>query len=63
MLDIEAIQDQDCFIPHMTMTTFAQTAAKLSGEEHFGVSRPIQRTGSMRSHSVLGGLHHHYVRI
>ena len=25
------------------------------------VSRPVQRTGSIRSHSVLGGLHHHYV--
>jgi len=27
------------------------------------VSRPIQRTGSIRSHAVLGGLHHHYVRV
>ena len=27
------------------------------------VSRPVQRTGSIRSHSVLGGLHHHYVRV
>ncbi len=27
------------------------------------VSRPIQRTGSIRLHSVLGGLHHHYVRV
>ncbi|MGB8893085.1 MAG: integrase core domain-containing protein [Pseudolabrys sp.] len=27
------------------------------------VSRPIQRTGSIRSHSVLGGLHHCYVRV
>ncbi len=37
MLDIEAIEDQDCFIPHVTMTTFIETAAKLSGEEHFGL--------------------------
>lgn len=37
MLDIEAIEDQDCFIPHMTMTTFVETVAKLSGEEHFGL--------------------------
>jgi transposase InsO family protein len=26
------------------------------------VSRPIQRTGSIQSHPILGGLHHHYVR-
>ena len=27
------------------------------------VSRPIQRTGSIRSHPILGRLHHHYVRV
>jgi transposase InsO family protein len=27
------------------------------------VSRPVQRTGSIRSQAVLGGLHHHYVRV
>jgi transposase InsO family protein len=27
------------------------------------VSRPVQRTGSIYSHSILGGLHHKYVRI
>ena len=27
------------------------------------VSRPVQRTGSINSHSILGGLHHHYVRV
>jgi AraC-like DNA-binding protein len=37
MLDIEAIDDQNCFIPHITMTTFANTVAKLSGEENFGL--------------------------
>jgi transposase InsO family protein len=26
------------------------------------VSRPVQRTGIMSSHAILGGLHHHYVR-
>jgi len=25
--------------------------------------RPIQRTGAINSHAILGGLHHHYVRI
>jgi transposase InsO family protein len=27
------------------------------------VSRPVQRSGFIKSHAVLGGLHHHYVRI
>ena len=26
-------------------------------------SRPVQRTGSISSHAILGGLHHHYVRV
>ena len=27
------------------------------------VSRPVQRTGTIGSHTILGGLHHHYVRV
>jgi Integrase core domain len=27
------------------------------------VSRPVQRIGLVKSHPILGGLHHHYVRI
>jgi len=27
------------------------------------VSRPIQRTGTIGSYALLGGLHHHYVRV
>jgi len=27
------------------------------------VSRPVQRTGIISSRPILGGLHHHYVRI
>src|SRR6476620_5090823 len=26
------------------------------------ISRPIQRFGALKSHPILGGLHHHYVR-
>jgi AraC-like DNA-binding protein len=37
MIDIEAIEDQDCFVPHMTMTTFADAVARHAGEEHFGL--------------------------
>ena len=25
--------------------------------------RPVQRIGSIESHTILGGLHHHYVRV
>ena len=27
------------------------------------VSRPVQRTGNIKSYPILGGLHHHYVRV
>ena len=27
------------------------------------VSRPVQRTGIISSYAILGGLHHHYVRV
>ena len=27
------------------------------------VSRPVQRSGAIISHAILGGLHHQYVRI
>jgi transposase InsO family protein len=27
------------------------------------VSRPVQPTGSIKSYPILGGLHHHYVRV
>jgi hypothetical protein len=27
------------------------------------VSRPVQRTGSVKSFPILGGLHHHYARV
>ena len=26
-------------------------------------SRPVQRTGVIRSSAILGGLHHHYARV
>lgn len=37
MLDIEAIENEDCFIPHATMTTFGGALARLTGEEYFGL--------------------------
>lgn len=37
MLDIEAIEDADSFVPHVTMAKFVQTVAALAGEESFGL--------------------------
>ena len=34
-----------------------------SSEKDAPVSRPVQRTGIISSHAILGGLHHHYVRV
>ena len=28
-----------------------------------GANRPVQRTGNINSRGILGGLHHHYVRV
>lgn len=38
MLDIEAIEDQDCFIPHLTVTSFADAVARLAGEPYFSLA-------------------------
>ncbi|MGD0420484.1 MAG: integrase core domain-containing protein [Xanthobacteraceae bacterium] len=32
-------------------------------DEDAPVSRPVQWVGSINSHAILGGLHHHYVRV
>ena len=32
-------------------------------EKDAPVSRPVHRTGAISSHAILGGLHHHYVRV
>jgi len=37
MLDIELIEDQDCFIPHTTMTRFLAEVERRSGEPHLGL--------------------------
>jgi hypothetical protein len=29
-------------------------------EKDAPLSRPVQRNGSIKSHTILGGLHHHY---
>jgi len=37
MLDIEAIEDRDCFIPHATMTRFLAELERRTGEPHLGL--------------------------
>lgn len=37
MLDIELIQDKDCFIPQATMATFAESIARQAGDEDLGL--------------------------
>lgn len=37
MLDIELIEDRDCFIPHATMTAFLAEVARRSGEAELGL--------------------------
>jgi hypothetical protein len=37
MLDIETIEDQDCFIPHVTLSAFVDAVARFSGEENLGL--------------------------
>jgi transposase InsO family protein len=42
---------------------YNRTRTHLALEKDAPVSRPVQRTGVVRSLAVLGGLHHQYVRI
>lgn len=37
LLDIEVIEDSDCFVPQLTMTTFVDAVARMVGEEHLGL--------------------------
>jgi hypothetical protein len=41
---------------------YNETRTHLALENDAPVSRPVQRTGVVRSLAILGGLHHHYAR-
>ena len=41
---------------------YNETRTHRSLDKDAPLSRPVQRTGSIMSHALLGGLHHHYVR-
>src|SRR5205809_7289806 len=42
---------------------YNETRTHRSLDKDAPISRPVQRAGSITSHALLGGLHHHYVRV
>jgi len=42
---------------------YNETRTHLALEKDAPVSRPVQRSGGISSHAILGGLHHHYARV
>jgi hypothetical protein len=42
---------------------YNETRTHLALDKGAPVSRPVQRTGVVRSLAILGGLHHHYARV
>jgi transposase InsO family protein len=42
---------------------YNETRTHLALEKDAPASRPVQRTGGISSHAILGGLHHHYARV
>src|SRR4030088_348512 len=41
---------------------YNETRTHRSLDKDAPISRPVQRAGSIMSHALLGGLHHHYIR-
>jgi transposase InsO family protein len=42
---------------------YNETRTHLALDKDAPISRPVQRTGVVRSLAILGGLHHHYLRV
>ena len=42
---------------------YSETRTHFALDKDAPVSRPVQRTGVVRSRAILGGLHHHYLRV
>src|SRR5712691_1646818 len=42
---------------------YNKTRTHRSLDKDAPISRPVQRDGSIMSHALLGGLHHHYIRV
>jgi transposase InsO family protein len=41
---------------------YNETRTHMALDKDAPVSRPVERTGVVRSRAILGGLHHHYAR-
>lgn len=58
MLDIEAIEDQNCYIPHATMTGFLAEIERQSGQRDFGLliapHLSLERYGCWGSYVLAG---------
>jgi hypothetical protein len=42
---------------------YNETRTHRSLDKDAPISRPVQRDGSIMSHALIGGLHHHYIRV
>jgi hypothetical protein len=42
---------------------YNETRTHMALDKDTPVSRPVERVGVIRSRAILGGLHHHYVRV
>src|SRR6266404_9666575 len=42
---------------------YNETRTHRSLDKDATISRPVQRDGSIMSHALIGGLHHHYIRV
>jgi len=42
---------------------YNETRTHRSLDKDAPLSRSVQRAGSIMSHALLGGLHHHYIRV
>jgi transposase InsO family protein len=50
-------------IPKSYARYYNETRTHRSLDKDAPISRPVQRTGGIISHALLGGLHHHYIRV
>jgi hypothetical protein len=47
---------------HSQALLYNEARTHLALDKDAPVSRPVQRTGVVRSRTILGGLHYHYAR-
>src|SRR5258708_6917907 len=60
-IDKESREERSCGRSQTLLYNGVRTHRSLNKDAP--VSRPLQLTGIIRSHPILGGLHHYYVRV